>query len=81
VKRGSTAFYLMRPNLKLARALDEEIGEERTVQADLSGFGWFPVHGLEDTAPIPGFQGQDYDASVTTGRVFVATFCTTPNNR
>ena len=49
VKRGSTAIYLMRPNLKLARVTDEETGEERTVQAGLRGFGWFPVHGLEDT--------------------------------
>jgi hypothetical protein len=73
VKRGSTAFYLMRPNLKLARVLDEETGEERTVQAGLRGFGWFAVHGLEDTVPIPGFQGQPYDAAVATGRAFVAT--------
>ncbi len=67
------ALGLMRPNLKLARVLDEETGEERTVQAGLRGFGWFPVHGLEDTVPIPGFQGQGYDASVATGRAFVAT--------
>jgi hypothetical protein len=72
VKRGSTAIYLMRPNLKLAHVTDEETGEERTVQAGLRGFGWFPVHGLEDTVPIPGFQGDAYDASVATGRAFVA---------
>lgn len=73
VKRGSTAFYLMRPNVRLARVVDEETGEERTVQAGLRGFGWFAVHGLEDTVPIPGFQGESYDASVATGRAFVST--------
>jgi hypothetical protein len=73
VRRGSTAIYLMRPNLKLARVVDEEIGEERTVQAGLRGFGWFAVHGLEDTVPMPGFQGQPYDAAVATGRAFVET--------
>ena len=73
VKRGSTAIYLMRPNLKLARVTDEETGEERTVQAGLRGFGWFPVHGLEDTVPIPGFQGDAYDEAVAAGRAFVAT--------
>jgi hypothetical protein len=73
VKRGAHAIYLMRPNLKLARVLDEETGEERTVQTGLRGFGWFPVHGLEDTVPIPGFQGQSYDATVASDRAFVAT--------
>lgn len=72
VKRGSTAFYLMRPNLKPARVLDEVTGEEHTVRMGLRGFGWFAVHGLEDTVPIPNFQGESYDASVATGRAFVA---------
>jgi hypothetical protein len=73
VKRGAHAIYLMRANLKLARVTDEETGEERIVQAGLRGFGWFPVHGLEDTLPIPDFQAQPYDAAVASGRAFVST--------
>jgi hypothetical protein len=73
VKRGAHAFYLMRPNLKLARVTDEETGEERTIHACLRGFGWFAVHGLDDTEPIPDFQGQPYDIVTATGRAFVET--------
>lgn len=61
VKRGSHAFYLMRPNLRLARIVDEDTGEERSVPAGIKGFGWFPVHPFEDTMPILNFAGEVYE--------------------
>ena len=74
VKRGSHAFYLMRPNLRTRRETDQETGEERTVQAGISGFGWFAVHPVEDTVPIPDFEGDTYDPERAVERItaFVA---------
>jgi hypothetical protein len=57
----------------VTRLLHYGAGALATDELLACGFGWFPVHGLEDTVPIPGFQGQSYDAAVATGRAFVET--------
>lgn len=74
VKRGSKAFYLMRPHALIVHQQDEATGEERAVQVGIRGFGWFPVHAYEDTVPIPEFPGEVYDLAglADTRKAFLA---------
>jgi hypothetical protein len=60
VKRGSRAFYLMKPHVVYRTIEDELTGEHTRVPAHVKGFGWFPVFAYESTLPLPGFQGEVY---------------------
>ena len=60
VRRGSTAFYLMKPHVVYRTVEDDSTGEDRRVPAFIRGFGWFAVHPYESTEPIAGFEGQVY---------------------
>jgi antirestriction protein ArdC len=60
VKRGSKAFYLMKPHLVYKTVEDEATGENKRIPAFIKGFGWFPVFGYEHTLPLPDFPGQVY---------------------
>jgi hypothetical protein len=60
VKRGSRAFYLMKPHLVYRTVEDELTGERTRIPAYVKGFGWFPVFAYESTLSLPGLQGEVY---------------------
>jgi hypothetical protein len=74
VKRGSRAFYLMKPHMVYRTVENELTGERTRIPAYVKGFGWFPVLAYESTMPLPGFEGEVYclEAIAIERQAFVA---------